>query len=198
ATRRATKRTCWRNPAIGIDHSHWVADLREAAGARCPGDKDRMSDKGGSDLDVFKSLRKSHPQHHQTLVGVAAAPPPGVPDPNHAPPPPPSLRAAPAPGEGNEFSIEADMKEVQPLDDIEEDDAIGEGESGFPDDETTNVFSLPAQPTRTAYAPDENPYQYSEPAWSPAAPITAPKDYAAPKDYIAPAYPASPSLPAPP
>lgn len=157
-----------------------------------------MSDKGGSDLDVFKSLRKSHPQHHQTLVGVAAAPPPGVPDPNHAPPPPPSLRAAPAPGEGNEFSIEADMKEVQPLDDIEEVDAIGEGEFGFRDDETTNVFSLPAQPTRTAYAPDENPYQYSEPAWSPAAPITAPKDYAAPKDYIAPAYPASPSLPAPP
>ena len=142
-----------------------------------------MSDKGGSDLDVFKSLTKSHGQRNSTLLGVAVAPPADNPDNphNHAPPPPPSLRAAPpAVEEVDELSIEADMKEVQPLEEIEEIDAIGEGEFGFRDDETTNVFSLPGQSSRDAHAPDENAYQYSEPAWSPAAPVAAPKGFSAP------------------
>jgi hypothetical protein len=133
-----------------------------------------MSDKGGSDLDVFKSLTKSN-QRNQTLVGVAVASVPSAPP----PPPPPSLRASGI-EEVDELSVEGDVEpelEVHSanINDIEELDAIGEGEFGFRDDESTNVFSLPLGSSPAAVpSPRENEYQYSEPAWSPAAPPYAP------------------------
>lgn len=133
-----------------------------------------MSDKGGSDLDVFKSLTKSN-QRNQTLVGVAVASAPAA----AAPPPPPSLRASGI-EEVEELSVEDDVEpelEVHSanVNDIEELDAIGEGEFGFREDEHTNVFSLPTGSSPAAVpAPRENEYQYSEPAWSPAAPPYAP------------------------
>lgn len=165
-----------------------------------------MSDKGGSDLDVFKSLTKSN-QRNQTLVGVAVASAPAA----AAPPPPPSLRASGI-EEVEELSVE---DEVEPelevhsayVNELPELDAIGEGEFGFREDETTNVFSLPTTSSPAAVpAPRENEYQYSEPAWSPAAPPYAPP---APKPVVSqpqgvpvsspPAFPTGPvSVPAPP
>ncbi len=151
-----------------------------------------MRDKGGSDLDVFNSLTKGGPASRgQTGVSHSAAP-------DHhgaAPPPPPSLRdphyddhLAELSGEEelDEAYLDAPHLEVSELGDIEEVDAIGEGEFGFREDENTNVFSLPQ--TVQAPSPGENAYQYSEPAWSPAAPPYAPP----PQAFAAPgAYPSS-------
>lgn len=159
-----------------------------------------MSDKGGSDLDVFKSLTKSN-QRNQTLGGAAAASAPVA----SAPPPPPSLRASGI-EEVEELSVEADVEpelEVHSasVSDLEELDAIGEGEFGFREDEATNVFSLPKSAPHDAPdsasdhavpAPRENEYQYSEPAWSPAAPPYAPKS---PASFGAPAPVAQPASP---
>ncbi len=95
------------------------------------------------------------------------------------------------------------------VNDIEELDAIGEGEFGFRDDEHTNVFSLPTGSSPMAVpAPRENEYQYSEPAWSPAAPPYAPPAASKPAPSQAgfsaplsapPGFPTGPvSVPAPP
>src|SRR5690606_29765711 len=83
-----------------------------------------------------------------------------------------------------EVSIDGDIDdndaphlEVSEVADIEEVDAIGEGEFGFREDESTNVFSVPIDALPAVPAPSalENAYQYSEPAWSPAAPPYAPQ-----------------------
>lgn len=136
-----------------------------------------MRDKGGSDLDVFNSLTKSGATRGQAAVS------PGASEAAHGavPPPPPSLRDSHFEDQyPEEVSVEDELDEAElevrgddgTADAIEEVDAIGEGEFGFREDETTNVFSLP----RDVAAPSasENAYQYSEPAWSPAAPPYAP------------------------
>lgn len=154
-----------------------------------------MRDKGGSDLDVFNSLTKGGSSARgQTGVSNSVAPDPHANPHGAAPPPPPSLRephyddlAA-----AEELSFDDDVGddypdapqlEVSELGDIEEVEAIGEGEFGFRADENTNVFSLPQ--SVQAPSPGENAYQYSEPAWSPAAPPYAPpaQAFAAPGNY---------------
>jgi hypothetical protein len=141
-----------------------------------------MRDKGGSDLDVFDGLTKSSSSRGQS--GVSGF---GASDPHGAPPPPPSIKDSHydhAYALAEEVSVDGDIDdndaphlEVSEVADIEEVDAIGEGEFGFREDESTNVFSLPvdAVPAVPAPSPLENAYQYSEPAWSPAAPPYAPQ-----------------------
>jgi hypothetical protein len=142
-----------------------------------------MRDKGGSDLDVFNSLTKGGGARGQTVVGVPAPESHGG-----APPPPPSLREnhydaeeVSVEDELDEADLDAPQLEVGGLEDIEELDAIGEGEFGFNANENTNVFSLP-QTSVPAPSASENAYQYSEPAWSPAAPpyMPPPQPSAAP------------------
>lgn len=149
-----------------------------------------MRHKGGSDLDVFNGLTKGGSARGQSVVGVPA---PHA-DNGAVPPPPPSLREShyeetSVEEELDETDLDAPQLEVSPLDDIEELDAIGEGEFGFRADENTNVFSLPT--SVAAPSASENAYQYSEPAWSPAAP-----PYAPPQPLAQPiAQPAAPSAP---
>jgi PEGA domain len=166
-----------------------------------------MRDKGGSDLDVFNGLTKGGGARGQTVVGVPA---PGPDSHNGAPPPPPSLRETHY--DADELSVEDDLDEtdldapeleVGGFEDIEEVDAIGEEEFGFRADENTNVFSLP-QTSVPAPSASENAYQYSEPAWSPAAPpYMPPQQLSAPpvssaSRYGAPGGPAAISASLPP
>lgn len=134
-----------------------------------------MRDKGGSDLDVFNSLTKGGGARGQSVVGAPAPESHGA-----APPPPPSLRETHYDAEEvsvedelDETDLDAPQLEVGSLDDIEEVDALGEEDFGFRADENTNVFSLP-QTSVPAPSAAENAYQYSEPAWSPAAPPYVP------------------------
>lgn len=161
-----------------------------------------MRDKGGSDLDVFNSLTKGTGTRGQSAAGVAGS----AADHHHgaAPPPPPSLREnhyddahAESVSVEDEYESDGPQLEVNGLEEIEELDAIGEGEFGFREDENTNVFSLPQhQQTVAAPSATENAYQYSEPAWSPAAPPYMPAQVAAPSA-AAPRYSVPAALPVP-
>jgi PEGA domain len=131
-----------------------------------------MSDNGGSDLDVFKTLSKAPPSaRKQTLVGLQVPPPPpsapstlhGVPARSSAvPPPPPSIVSAAAPSAtalpvpSNDAAHEAEtgLDEVDEIHDVDElpsgaehaapDENFGEGDN-------TEVFQLAlgeAEPTQ--------------------------------------------------
>ena len=163
-----------------------------------------MRDKGGSDLDVFNSLTKGGGARGQS-VGVPAQ---GSDTHGGAPPPPPSLREThyedalnhaeevSVEDELDETDLDAPQLEVGEIDDIEEVDAIGEGEFGFRADENTNVFSLP-QMSVPAPSASENAYQYSEPAWSPAAPPYMPPQPPSAPAPSAPRYGVAGALPSP-
>lgn len=136
-----------------------------------------MSDNGGSDLDVFKTLSKAPPSaHKQTLVGLAVPPPPpsapsavppsrlsGLPP----PPPPPSVRAsspshpgmaAPTATAAASMLRGAEAEEVQEIDEVDELPSNVEHEApdqNFGEGDATEVFHL----GETGAARDSEPYQ---------------------------------------
>jgi PEGA domain len=131
-----------------------------------------MSDNGGSDLDVFKTLSKAPPAaRKQTLVGLPVPPPPSS-RASQLPPPPPSVRssASPslAPQESSSTVIDAKLAEsssaeasgdtqdshdeIQEIDDVQElpsNEANARPDATYGEGDATEVFNLPESESRS-------------------------------------------------